>query len=67
MFKHDYPDYPANIPDHPIGIQMGSANLLEFQSEESNMGTILGNDDSLYKIIDENFNNISTTFYPFIL
>ena len=55
MFKHDYPDYPANIPDHPIGIQMGSANLLEFQSEESNMGTILGNDDSLYKIIDENY------------
>ena len=55
MFANDYPDYPANIPDHPIGIQMGSANLLEFQSDETNMGTILGNDDSLYKIIDENY------------
>ena len=32
LFANDYPDYPANIPDHPIGIQMASANLLEFQS-----------------------------------
>ena len=55
MFANDYPNYPSNIPDHPIGIQMGSANLLEFQTEETNMATMLGNTDSLYKIIDENY------------
>ncbi|MEA1882561.1 MAG: DUF1501 domain-containing protein [Candidatus Marinimicrobia bacterium] len=55
MFAYDYPDYPANIPDHPIGIQMGSANLLEFQTPETNMATMLGSTDSLYKIIDENY------------
>ncbi|MDP6755571.1 MAG: DUF1501 domain-containing protein [Candidatus Marinimicrobia bacterium] len=55
LFANDYPDYPANIPDHPIGIQMASANLLEFQSDETNMGMILGRDDSLYRIIDQNY------------
>lgn len=55
LFSNDYPDYPANIPDHPIGIQMASANLLEFQSKEANMGMILGRDDSLYRIIDQNY------------
>ena len=64
MLTHDYPDYPANIPDHPIGIQMGSANLLEFQTEETNMATMMGNSDSLYKIIDENYVTGSTDPAP---
>ena len=55
MFKYDYPDYPSSIPEHPIGIQMESSNLLEFQAEDVNMGTIIGNNDSLYNIIKQNY------------
>ena len=55
MFRADYPNYPANIPEHPIGIQMESSNLLEFQADGANMGTIIGSNDSLYSIIDENY------------
>ena len=55
MFKYDYPDYPSSIPEHPIGIQMESSNLLEFQAEDVNMGTIIGSNDSLYNIIKQNY------------
>ena len=55
LFQNEYPNFPDGAPDHPVAIQFGSANLLEFQSTQTNFATMLFDPEVMYAIINENY------------
>lgn len=55
LFAHEYPNLPDGAPEHPIAIQMGSANILEFQTESTNAASVTFDADWMYWLIKENF------------
>lgn len=55
LFNNEYPNFPDGAPEHPIAIQFGSANLLEFQSEQTNFATMLFDPEIMYYIVNENY------------
>ncbi len=55
LFLTEYPQFPEEAPSHPIAIQFGSANLLEFQTEQSNFGSMLFDPDLMYSLVNENY------------
>ena len=55
LFNNEYPNFPNGAPEHPIAIQFGSANLLEFQSEQTNFATMLFDPEIMYAIVNENY------------
>ena len=55
LFQNEYPNFPDGAPEHPIAIQFNSANLLEFQSTQTNFATMLFDPDVMYYIVNENY------------
>ena len=55
LFTEIYPDFPNHNEDYPLAIQMGSANLLEFQTTMSNGASMINDPDLMYQLISENY------------
>ncbi|MBL7013656.1 MAG: DUF1501 domain-containing protein [Candidatus Marinimicrobia bacterium] len=55
LFSLEYPDYPDNAPEFPLAIQFNSANLLEFQMEETNAGNMVFDPEVMYQIVTGNY------------
>ena len=55
LFAMEYPNLPDGAPEHPIAVQMNSANILEFQTEETNVATMTFGADWMYWLIKENY------------
>lgn len=55
LFTEIYPEFPNHNEDHPLAIQMGSANLLEFQTTTSNGASMINDPDVMYQLISENY------------
>jgi len=55
LFENEYPDFPDDVPDHPLAIQFNSANLLEFRTSESNVGMMVFDPETMYAIISGNY------------
>lgn len=55
LLQYEYPNFPEGAPDHPVAIQFGSANLLEFQSIQTNYATMLFDPDTMYYIVNQNY------------
>lgn len=55
LLQNEYPNFPEGSPDHPIAIQFGSANLLEFQSTQTNFATMLFDPEVMYYIVNQNY------------
>jgi len=55
LFENEYPDFPNDTPGHPLAIQFNSANLLEFNTSESNAGMMVFDPEEMYNIISNNY------------
>lgn len=55
LFTEIYPQFPNQMEDHPLAIQMGSANLLEFQTTTANGASMLNDPDLMYQLISSNY------------
>jgi len=55
LFTEIYPDFPNQNEDHPLAIQLGSANLLEFQTTMANSASMINDPDLMYQLISENY------------
>ncbi len=49
-FAHKLPNYPMEIPEHPISISIDGAISLMFKSEKGDMGVALTDPDEFYKL-----------------
>ena len=57
LLELEYPGFPENSPEYPLGIQFNSANLIEFKTAESNTALYLYDPDTMYAIITGNYVN----------
>lgn len=64
LFAQEYPNLPDGAPVHPIAVQMGSANILEFQTEETNVATMTFDAEWMYWLIKENYIDDTTGTPP---
>ncbi len=55
LFTKEYPNLPDGAPEHPIAVQMGSAQILEFQTDGSNVATMTFDADWMYWLIKDNY------------
>ena len=57
LLESEYPGFPENSPEYPLGIQFNSANLIEFKTTGSNTALYLYDPDTMYAIITGNYVN----------
>jgi uncharacterized protein (DUF1501 family) len=46
-----YPNYPINMPSHPMAIQLGSVESLLFQSDIGRFGTVFEDPNLFYQLV----------------
>ena len=47
-----YPQYPMNLPKHPMAIQLGSVESLLFQSDLGRFGTVFEDPNLFYQLVN---------------
>ena len=47
-----YPQYPMNLPTHPMAIQLGSVESLLFQSDIGRFGTVFEDPNLFYQLVN---------------
>jgi uncharacterized protein (DUF1501 family) len=50
--SQSYPNFPAQIPAHPMAVQLGSVESMLLQSSVGSMGTVFESPDSFYQLIN---------------
>ena len=47
-----YPNFPIQMPKHPMAVQLGSVESLAFQSEVGRFGTVFEDPNSFYQLVN---------------
>lgn len=51
FLAHTYPGYPAEMPEHPMAIQIGSVQSLMLESIHGNMGVAIEDPNQFYQLV----------------